>query len=153
MSCVKIATECGFFKGYAWLNPEDKEYESKILGGEIGGEYVVRNAAESRNLEEVVVTFTCVKEDYVVWRFLLNTADNRVLMSATLGGIEAFSENIGVKYLEKEFNNDDEEILYRVIPSTFDFSKSPIYFLNRYKMSGMLTDCLHTGNRLVNPLI
>lgn len=35
MSCVKIATECGFFKGYAWLNPEDKEYESEILGGEI----------------------------------------------------------------------------------------------------------------------
>ena len=35
MSCVKIATECGFFKDYAWLNPEDKEYESKILGGEI----------------------------------------------------------------------------------------------------------------------
>ena len=102
---------------------------------EIGGEYVVRNAAESRNLKEVVVTFTCVKEDYVVWRFLLNTADNRVLMSATLGGIDAFSENIGVKYLEKEFKNDDEEILYRIIPSTFDFSKSPIYFLNRYKMS------------------
>ena len=102
---------------------------------EIGGEYVVRNAAESRNLEEVVVTFTCVKEDYVVWRFLLNTTDNRVLMSATLGGIEAFSENIGVKYLEKEFKNNDEEILYTVIPSTFDFSKSPIYFLNRYKMS------------------
>lgn len=35
MSCVKIETECGFFKGYAWLNPEDKEYESEILGGEI----------------------------------------------------------------------------------------------------------------------
>ena len=35
MSCVKIATECGIFEGYAWLNPEDKEYESEILGGEI----------------------------------------------------------------------------------------------------------------------
>jgi Rad3-related DNA helicase len=56
-------------------------------------------------------------------------------MSATLGGIEAFAENIGVKYLEREFNNEDEEIIYNIIPSTFDFSKSPIYFLNRYKMS------------------
>lgn len=35
MSCVKIATECGIFEGYAWLHPEDKEYESEILGGEI----------------------------------------------------------------------------------------------------------------------
>lgn len=102
---------------------------------EIGAEYVVRNCAESRNLEELIVTFTCVKEDYVVWRFLLNSCDNRVLMSATLGGTEAFAENIGVKYLEKEFTNDDEEIIYNIIPSTFDFSKSPIYFLNRYKMS------------------
>lgn len=35
ISCVKIATECGIFEGYAFLNPEDKEYESEILGGEI----------------------------------------------------------------------------------------------------------------------
>jgi hypothetical protein len=35
MSYVKIETECGFFEGYAWLNPEDKEYESEILGGEV----------------------------------------------------------------------------------------------------------------------
>ena len=35
ISCVKITTECGIFEGYAFLNPEDKEYESEILGGEI----------------------------------------------------------------------------------------------------------------------
>ena len=35
MSCVKIATECGIFYGYAWLNPEDKEYESEFLGCEV----------------------------------------------------------------------------------------------------------------------
>lgn len=35
ISCVKIATECGIFYGYALLNPEDKEYESEFLGCEI----------------------------------------------------------------------------------------------------------------------
>ena len=35
ISCVSIATECGIFTGYAFLNPEDKEYESEILGGEL----------------------------------------------------------------------------------------------------------------------
>ena len=95
---------------------------------EVGSEYIIRNAAESRNLKEVIVTFTCVKEDYVVWRFLLSTADNRVMMSATLGGLEAFSENIGLKYF-------DEEPDYVQLPSTFDFTNSPVYFLNRHKMS------------------
>ena len=58
----------------------------------------------------------------------MGTTENRVLMSATIGGIDAFCENIGTKYLE-------DEPSFTQIPSTFDFSKSPIYFLNRYKMS------------------
>ena len=35
ISMVKIATECGFFQGYAFLGPDDKEYESEFLGCEI----------------------------------------------------------------------------------------------------------------------
>lgn len=35
ISMVKIATECGFFYGYAFLGPDDKEYESEFLGCEI----------------------------------------------------------------------------------------------------------------------
>lgn len=35
ISYVKIATECGYFEGYAFLNPEDKDYESEFLGCEI----------------------------------------------------------------------------------------------------------------------
>lgn len=96
---------------------------------EVGSEYVIRNVSESRNLNELLVTFTCVKEDFVVSQYLLGTTPNRVMMSATLGGIDAFTENIGTKYLD----NTDYE--YTQIPSTFDFTKSPIYFLNRHKMS------------------
>ena len=96
---------------------------------EIGSEYVIRNVSESRNLNELIVTFTCVKEDFVVSRFLLSNADYRVMMSATLGGLKAFTENVGIHYL------DNTEVYYKQIPSTFDFSKSPVFFLNRHKMS------------------
>lgn len=101
---------------------------------EIGSEYVIRNVNESRVDNELVITFKCVKEDFVVHRFLLSSADNRVLLSATIGGYDAFCENIGGKLLERDFV-DDEQIIFNQIPSTFDFSKSPIYVLNRYKMS------------------
>ena len=101
---------------------------------EVGIDYIIKEIEENRLLKEPVVKYTCVKEDYIVWKFLIDTAPNRVMMSATIGGYDAFSENIGAKYLEKDFV-ENEEIIYTVIPSTFNFDKSPVYFLNRYKMS------------------
>lgn len=102
---------------------------------EIGMDYVIREIEESRTLKENIVKFSVVKEDYISWRFLLSTADNQVMMSATIGGYDAFAENVGVKYLEQEFEDPEEEIQFTQIPSTFEFDKSPVYFLNRYKMS------------------
>lgn len=101
----------------------------------VGMEYIIKEVSEDRNNEENVIRFTCVKEDYVTWRFLISTANHRVMLSATTGGYDAFVENIGGRFIQENFSDSDEEILYSVIPSTFDFSKSPIYFLNRYKMS------------------
>lgn len=101
----------------------------------VGIEYVIREVSESRLLKEKIVTFSIVKEDYMSYYFLLSTADNRVMMSATIGGYDAFAENVGIQYLEDDFEDPDEEIQYSVIPSTFSFDKSPIFFLNRYKMS------------------
>ena len=99
-----------------------------------GIEYVVKTVNENRLLKETVIDFAIAKEDFITWKFLLNTAEHRVMMSATIGGYNAFSENIGIRYIEENFI-DGEEIQYTVIPSTFNFDKSPIYFLNRYKMS------------------
>ena len=101
----------------------------------VGIEYILKNVSESRITKEMIITFTCVKEDFVVYNFLLSTAENRVMLSATIGGYDAFTENIGAHYLEEQFTEPDEEILFTQIPSTFDFEKSPINFLNRYKMS------------------
>ena len=78
---------------------------------EIGYEYVIKNVSENRLTHEPNITFTCVKEDYVVWRFLLQTTENRVMMSATIGGYDAFCENIGLKYLQM---GKDEEIIYKI---------------------------------------
>ena len=124
-----IPSEVNTYKGCSWFrNCMCLWNDFSMCVDEVGIEYVIRNQGESRLLNENMVTFTCAKEDYVVNRFLLGTTENRVLMSATLGGIQAFSENIGAKYL-------GENPIFTQLPSTFDFSKSPIYFLNRYKMS------------------
>lgn len=97
-------------------------------------DYVIKSVSENRTLKETVISFSIVKEDFMCYYFLLNTSSNRILMSATLGGYDAFYENCGLSYLENSFK-EDEEIQYTIIPSTFNFEKSPIYFLNRYKMS------------------
>ena len=69
-------------------------------------------------------------------------------MSATIGGYEAFYENVGLAYSEKCWPETD--ILYTVIPSTFDFSKSPIYFINKYKMSYAYKE---NSFRMIKPMI
>jgi hypothetical protein len=48
ISMVKIATECGFFYGYAFLNPEDRKYESGYLGCEIAEMRAIREYYERK---------------------------------------------------------------------------------------------------------
>ena len=100
---------------------------------ETGSQYIIKEIEENRNTKQTIVKFSDVKEDFLCWYFLLSTSEHQVLMSATIGGYEAFYENVGLAYSEKCWPETD--ILYTVIPSTFDFSKSPIYFINKYKMS------------------
>lgn len=104
---------------------------------ETGPEYVFKQVEENRNTKNVDVFYRIVKEDYLSFTYLLGTAHNRVLMSATIGGYEAFTENVGINYIEakESANGNEDSIVYKVIPSTFDFSKSPVHFINRYKMS------------------
>ena len=37
----------------------------------VGIEYILKNVSESRITKEMIITFTCVKEDFVVYNFLL----------------------------------------------------------------------------------
>lgn len=95
-----------------------------------GKEYQLKEITPNNRKEEgPVCTFRCLKEDYLVYKYLLNKAQFRVMLSATTGGHEAFDENMGFTY------TSDKKSIMEVIPSTFDFTESPIHFLNKFKMS------------------
>jgi len=89
--------------------------------------------------KDTVITFKCTKEDYITWFFFLARTQYKVMLSATVGSKEAYDERMGFKYEKEDTwqhpNNIVNESYMEVIPSTFDFKKSPIYFLNRFKMS------------------
>ena len=95
-----------------------------------GREYQLKEIAPNTQKNEgPVVTFRCLKEDYLVYKYLLKKADFKVMLSATVGGKESFDENMGFSY------TPDKESLMERIPSTFDFNESPVWFLNKFKMS------------------
>lgn len=75
-----------------------------------------------------MIMFKFAKEDIWCHEFLLKHPDNIVMMSATIGGKEAFDDNIGTSFTKKES-------VMMTIPSTFDFSKSPVYFIPGTKMT------------------
>lgn len=93
-----------------------------------GSEYLIKTINIKNDTNEVIAIYNCAKEDYMCFNYLLNTSKNRVLLSATVGLKKSFDENIGVRFTEEESN-------LKKIPSTFDFSKSPVYFYNRYRLS------------------
>lgn len=101
-----------------------------------GNEYLLKDIAIVNEDKHISVSFKCTKEDYLVYMFLLSKAKYKVLCSATIGGKAAYDENMGFKY-DKDLIKSDElnESKLDVVPSTFDFTKSPIHFLNKFKMS------------------
>jgi Rad3-related DNA helicase len=50
-------------------------------------------------------------------------------MSATIGNKDSFEDNTGIKI------GATLPVFYKRVPSTFDFSQSPIYFLPKFKMT------------------
>lgn len=100
-----------------------------------GYEYLLKDKTIAED-SHISIAFKCLKEDYLIYMFLLQRAQYKVFTSATVGGKLAYDENMGFRYNVDPIKPDEynESYLYRV-PSTFDFSKSPIHFLNRFKMS------------------
>lgn len=87
------------------------------------------NFAIKRFPDNPILYFKYAKEDVLVYNFLLQHAEYTVMLSATVGDQSSFEDNIGAKYTAQQ-----KSVMFR-IPSTFDFSKSPIYFIPGYKMS------------------
>lgn len=79
-----------------------------------------------------IIKFGCVKEDGIIYSFLLNKAKlGTTLCSATLGNIEAYIDNCGYKH----YDENNQKVEYINIPSNFDFSKSPIYLDFEHKLN------------------
>ena len=98
------------------------------LCGENCLDYLVKNNGIDQE-QNRSITFTCAKEDVLCNKYMLQNSPYKVMLSATVGAHDAFDENIGIK-----LTNSKESEMMR-IPSTFDFTKSPIYYLPKYKMS------------------
>ena len=95
-----------------------------------GNEYQLKEICQSTAKDEgPTVIFRCLKEDYLVYKYLLNKPNYKVMLSATVGGHESFDENMGFIYTE------DKESKMDRVPSTFNFDESPVWFLNKFKMS------------------
>ena len=104
-----------------------------------GAKYSLKDICISNVDKHISVAFKCTKEDFITWHFFLQRAQYKVMVSATLGSKEAYDERMGFKYEQKgdwdHTNSIVNESFMEIIPSTFDFTQSPIYFLNKFKMS------------------
>lgn len=91
------------------------------------------------NEDDISVTFKCTKEDFITWFFLLRRAQHKVMVSATVGTKNAFDERMGFNYEEKtEWDHPNaivDKSYMEILPSTFNFEESPVYFLNKFKMT------------------
>ena len=94
-----------------------------------GSENIVIEENIDKQTNNMTFNLNCVKEDYLCYKYLLKNAKYKVMTSATVGNHDAYADNIGAK-LDKDTKTE-----FMDIPNFFDFSKSPIYYIPKYKMS------------------
>jgi ATP-dependent DNA helicase DinG len=99
------------------------EYQARLV------EYIhiidatsVKNLVKNPNIDEII--FNCLEEKYLMHKYFHAHTGFSIFMSATFSDPSAYLRGIalnGAKYIKLE--------------SSFDFSKSPIYFYNSHRMS------------------
>lgn len=78
------------------------------------------------------LSFCSIDESYIIWDKLLQYSKlHNIMMSATIGDIDTYKNNLGLFY--KDDCNDIFD--YMQVKSIFDFTKSPINFMPMYRMS------------------
>lgn len=119
------------FKILSWMHNYESiisEFMSSV--SDAGADSFVVEENVDRYTSLVSYTLNCVKEDYLCHNFLMAHAKYKVMTSATVGSRQHFASSIGQRFMK-----DDEQIVFTDVPNIFDFSKSPIYFMPRFKMS------------------
>lgn len=90
---------------------------------ELGPQIAVKTEGENE------ITINCTYEGEMITKYFHNVSKCELFMSATLGDLTLYKELIGVKDCPKgQYKGLD-------VPSTFDFSKSPIYYSEANPMS------------------
>ena len=77
-----------------------------------------------KNLRDEEVAFNCLDERYLMEKHFLDKFGFKLLMTATMGSKDEFQNSLGAK-----------KAFYRKMDSSFDFTKSPIYFYPKRRMS------------------
>jgi len=94
-----------------------------------GKEFLLLETSKDNDTGAITYSFKCAKEDFLCYSYLMKNSAYKIMTSATVGGHASFDENIGIKYT-------DQKTSYMIkLPSTFDFEKSPIYYIPTYKMN------------------
>jgi Rad3-related DNA helicase len=76
-----------------------------------------------KSMKDDEATFNCLDERYLMEKHFLNRFGFKLLMTATMGSKTEFENSIGAK-----------KAFYRKMESTFDFSRSPIYYYPKRRM-------------------
>lgn len=87
----------------------------------IGSDAIIKNDSENGNS----ITFNCINESYLLKRTFHNNAELKLYMSATIGDPNIYANEICINKIYTSSK----------LPICFDYSKSPIFFVNEYKMS------------------
>jgi Rad3-related DNA helicase len=103
------------------------DYYKKAINsiGKQGYDFVVVNGTDWKKYK-----LQCVYDNYLVDVFFNWQAKSQLLLSATVGDNAMFKRSIGATLF-----NDNATYSFSRIPSTFDFSKSPIYIVPNYRMN------------------
>lgn len=91
--------------------------------------YSEKAIVSSINKSGTGIKFNCAYEDKLIYEFFHKNTKNELLMSATIGDLDIYKELIGASIY------DNSNFTGIEVPSTFDFTQSPIYYDTRYKMS------------------
>lgn len=85
----------------------------------IGVDYMVKNDGESGS-----ISFNNLNESYLMNKVFHHNCKRKLYMSATIGNPESFARDAAFKDYE-----------YLKLPTVFDYTNSPIFYVPEYKMS------------------
>lgn len=111
-----ILKACNFYENH-YRTFEEYIY---IIEG-IGPHALVKN--DSAN--DGSITFNCLDESYLMGKYFHSNCNRKMYMSATIGDPEVFAHDVAIP--DKKF--------YLKMPSVFDYTNSPIFFVKEYELS------------------